>query len=109
MYFLQVRGRSNFSTVGEWSEPEVLTLRRVPPPTNIRLKNNAPIRGVTRIQSGNNLMISGLTIPLMWMPPSNFTAINGYEVVVSLNGIDQLYADPTTDFVSTTVRMHTYP
>lgn len=77
------------------------------PPTDIELQTNASIRGVTRTQSENTLMISGLTIPLMWTPPDDLDVaeINGYDVIVSLSGTDLRYTDPTSDFVSTNVRI----
>ena len=95
IYHIQVRGQSNFSSVGEWSEPEILILQRVPPPTNVQI--TAPIRDVSRIQSGNNLIISGLSIPLTWTPPSDLAEINGYDVIISREAVDQRYAAPSGD------------
>ena len=68
----------------------------MPPPTNIQI--TAPIRDVSRTQSGNNLIISGLSILLTWTPPSDLAEINGYDVVISREAIDQRYAAPSGDF-----------
>ena len=106
LLFLQVRGRSNFSTVGEWSDPEILTLQRVPPPANIEIQTNASLRDISRIQSGNNLMIS-LTIPLTWTAPSGLEEIDGYQAIISHEGTDLRYADPSmiSDSVLRSVRI----
>lgn len=94
---MQVRGRSNFSTVGEWSEPELLTFTRVPPPTNVQ--TTGAIRDVVRTQSGSNLRISGLRVPLRWTPPSAPDTIDGYQVVISSEPISGRYTAPSGDFV----------
>ena len=104
LLFLQVRGISNFSTVGEWSEPEILTLQRVPPPADIEIQTNAALRDISRIQSGDNLMIS-LTIPLSWTAPSGLEEIDGYQAIISREGTDLRYADSISDSTLKSVRM----
>ena len=61
---LQVRGRSNFSTVGEWSNPEILTLQLVPPPANITV-------ALADIKRDNELQVS-FDVLLNWEVPEEF-------------------------------------
>lgn len=105
LLFLQVRGISNFSTVGEWSEPEILTLQRVPPPADIGIQTNATLRDISRTQSGNNLMIS-LTIPLSWTAPSSLEEIDGYQAIISREGTDLRYANSMAIRDSTLKNVH---
>lgn len=91
----QVRGRSNFSSVGEWSEPETLNFRRVLPPTNIQLVD--PIRDVTRTQSGNTLVLSGIVVPLEWTLPTDLDSIDGYDVILSRQATNQRFTNPSSD------------
>ena len=44
-------------------------------------------------------MISGLSIPLTWTPPSDLAEIDGYDVIISREAIGERYAAPSGDFV----------
>lgn len=72
-------------STGEWSNPEILTVRRVSPPTNIDAFYISDVRR-TMVDSGRRLRIS-VSLSLSWVPPVGFDSLNGYQVILSRNAI----------------------
>lgn len=76
---IQVRGRSSFQSFGKWSNPETLTIRHVPPPTEISV---GTATDVERRVSGQTLLVSA-KFRLAWTPPSGLDSFDGYRVVLT--------------------------
>ena len=79
LIFMQVRGRSSFPSLGEWSNPETLTIQHVPPPTDISVGTATDVR---RRVSGPTIELS-VKFKLTWTPPSGLDSFDGYQVILS--------------------------
>ena len=77
--YIQVRGRSSFQSRGMWSNPETLTIRRVPPPTDISV---VTITDVQRQVSGPTTELL-VKFNLTWTNPSGLDSFDGYQVILS--------------------------
>ena len=101
--WIQVRGRSTFDdmeSVGAWSNPELLTIQRVPPPSNIQVTSfNNVERVVNTINQ--NLEVS-VTVSLEWMPPFNFDgSIDHYEVILGRRQVSRFYSGSVESVIRT--------